>query len=119
MPYEFYRLIHLIGIFGTFTALGGLIIGSTLGWGDTGLRKGLVAIHGAAMLLLLVAGFGMLAKLDASWPLPGWIWGKLVLWVVLGGLVVPMRRMPQPKLWLVVVPLLGLGTAWLALYKPF
>jgi hypothetical protein len=47
------------------------------------------------------------------------MWLKLILWLVLGGIVVLIRRAPQlaPTLW-VVLPLLGAAAAYLALYKP-
>lgn len=117
MPYEVYKLLHHIGIFAVFSAVGGSIVGARLGWADTGLRRVLVAFHGTGLLLMLVAGFGMLAKLGLA--LPGWAAAKLVIWAVIGFLVVPIRRAPQQSLlWLVLLPVLGLGSAWLALYKP-
>ncbi|HJL42511.1 MAG TPA: hypothetical protein RMG48_14505 [Myxococcales bacterium LLY-WYZ-16_1] len=120
MSYKLYALLHHVGLFSVLVALGGTIVGARLGWADTGLRRILVAIHGTGLFILLVAGFGALAKLGVTSGVPGWIIGKIVIWIILGGLVVPIRRAPQQSmLWLVLVPVLGLGSAWLALYKPF
>lgn len=114
MPLTFYKLLHLIAMLSALVALGGLITGPSAGF-----RKALVAVHGTAMLILLVAGFGAHAKLGVD-GFPPWLWGKLAIWLVLGGIVVPIRKKPESKgLWLVLVIVLASLSSWLALYKPF
>ena len=118
-----YKLLHLLGIFLLFTALGGLtLVSAGRTGGNATTRKLGGATHGIALLLLIITGFGALARLGISNPAlwPGWMWGKLVLWLVLGAAVVAIRRAPQAAalLWW-VWPVLGLVAGWLAIYKPF
>lgn len=114
MSIVFYRLLHVIALLAMATSLGGLIAGASGGY-----RKALVALHGTAMLIVLVAGFGALAKLGIH-GLPGWLIAKLVIWLILGGIVVPIRKQPEKKVqWLAIsVVLMGVAS-WLALVKPF
>jgi hypothetical protein len=119
-----YKLIHLLGIFLLMVALGGMAVHA-----GTGQRKGenpshrtLMALHGVGAFLVLLGGFGLLARLglQGEGGFPGWIWGKLLLWVVLGGLVALPYRKPQVARGLIVlVPLLALIGAILANYRPF
>jgi hypothetical protein len=52
--------------------------------------------------------------------LPGWIWAKLALWLILGGLVAfPYRKQALAQTLLLILPLLALFGAILANYKPF
>ena len=84
MSYEFYKLFHYLGIFLVMVALGGAA-GHAAGGGDrkkNPQRGMMLAAHGIGLLLMLVAGFGMLARLDV--PMGGWFWAKLVLWLLLG-----------------------------------
>jgi len=114
VPLTFYKLLHLIAMLSALVALGGLIAGPSAGF-----RKALVAVHGTAMLILLVAGFGAHAKLGLD-GFPPWLWGKIGVWLVLGGIVVPIRKRPESKaLWLGLVIVLASLSSWLALYKPF
>lgn len=125
MDYPAYKVIHLLGLMLLFTSIGGLAIVSAAG-GDPDrakpLRAVLSAFHGLGLLILVVAGFGLLAKLKMGAPgtWGGWVYAKLVLWLVFGAAVVPLKRAPQmARLWLVLFAALGGVTAWLALYKPF
>jgi hypothetical protein len=119
MPVDVYKLMHLLGLFLVLIALGGLALhGANGGSRETQRWRRPVAItHGLGLLLLLVGGFGMLAKLGAG--LPPWAAGKLVLWLALGAALGLLGRRPAlgRPLWF-VVPLLALGAAMLAIYKP-
>jgi hypothetical protein len=51
---------------------------------------------------------------------PGWVIGKLVIWLLAGILLTVPRRRPalaRPIL-LVGLPILAAAAAWLAVYKP-
>ncbi len=116
MPTDLYKLIHLIGIFLLFAQLGGMIVGA----GKEDWKKILSIMHGVGLFLLLLGGFGMLARLGIGFPWPGWLWGKLVIWLVLGGSSTLIRKMPEKaQTWLAVAVILGSVAAYLALYKPF
>ena len=117
-----YKVLHLFSAFLLFAALGGLTLAALDRSGDrTRSRKLAGASHGIALVLLLVTGFGGLARLAISNPAlwPGWVWVKVLLWLVLGAALV-VRRFPAAAalvwwLW----PILGGVAAWLAIYKPF
>jgi hypothetical protein len=67
-----------------------------------------------------VAGFGLLARVGISWPWPGWVFVKLIIWLVLGGVTGLIYKLgPTGKgLWYVVI-LLGVIAAYMAIFKPF
>lgn len=121
MSYQLFKVLHLLGIFLLFAALGAAVLRAyTPGpppVRDRGSR--LIAMtHGLALVILLVTGFGILGMLGLG--VPGWAWAKLAVWLVMGGLVVVIRRSPSSAGWLWwLLPALGVVAAWLALYKPF
>ena len=123
VSYEAYKLIHIFGILLLIFSLGGLCLQATDGRaGPSGRgRKLLGFTHGAAVLLILVAGFGLLARLSIShgvaWP--RWVWGKVGIWVFLGVTPFVIRKSVTltRSLWL-GVPILGAVAAYLAIYKP-
>lgn len=124
MPYETYKLIHLLGIFAVIAALtaGGwhTLRGGTRA--DNPHRKLLGITHGVALFLILLGGFGMLARLGiVQGGLPGWIWAKLAIWAVLGGALTLAARGSRMAAASVVigVPLLALLAGAIAVYKPF
>lgn len=121
MSYGFYKIMHLIGIFGIFLSLGGLTLHIMCG-GERKFpkRKWVLITHGIGMLLTLVAGFGLLARLGIITAWPGWIWGKLIIWLIFGIIVSIVPRWPRwsAALWLFFL-FLGGYAAYLANYKPF
>jgi hypothetical protein len=118
MSYEFYRVLHVVGIVFLFTSLG--VLAAIGGSADARLRKLAAIIHGVAVAVILTAGFGLLARLEMFGGFPPWIWIKLGIWVVLAVAVLPLRRKPELASWLLLaLPLLGGIAAWLAVSKPF
>lgn len=116
MSYQFYNLLHILGIVLVFMGLGALAFHGANG-GDKASNKvrGLVmATHGLGMLLLIVAGFGLLAKTGAmASGLPGWIHPKLLIWVLLGVAPVVLIRKPNTsKLVWFALPLLAATAAY-------
>ena len=125
ISYGVYRLIHFLGIFLLLTALGGAAMrGMLSGAAGTSeadrrpVRRLVAATHGIAMLLILVGGFGMLARLDAGFP--GWIVGKIVVWMALGSMLGLANRLAgrARALWF-AIPVLAFIAAWIAYTKPF
>ena len=104
-------------------SLGGVAIhAANAGTRDASLTRRLVSAgHGLALLLILVGGFGMLARLGlASGGLPGWIWAKVVIWSLFAALIVlPYRRPQFARSVFLMLPVLGVAAALLALTKPF
>jgi hypothetical protein len=121
MSFAAYKVIHVLGVLFVFTSLGALMLASREGVERGNGRKLAGLTHGIALLVVLVAGFGALARLGmpspAHWPL--WVWIKALVWLALGGIVVLIRRAPQlgTLLWW-LLPLLGGIAAWAAIFKP-
>ncbi len=121
MPYEFYKLLHIIGIFLLFMSLGGMALHGINGGTkqDNSARKLLAIGHGIGLLLMLVAGFGLMARLQiaSNWPL--WIWPKIIVWTLLGGAsaLVYRKAAISRAMWFVILTL-GSLAAFSAIYKP-
>ena len=64
-PRDFYEILHIIGIAMLFLAIGGVSVhaanGGTKATSNT--RRLVGSIHGFGALLILVGGFGMLARI--------------------------------------------------------
>ncbi len=92
MSYAFYKFLHLIGLTSLILGLGGAIIGTyVVGQKPSVGRKAIAITHGLGMLLMLVGGFGMLARLGMQWP--WWISVKLFIWLALGAWIVVAYRL--------------------------
>ena len=120
IPFLVYKTFHLIGVMLTIVALGGMAIhAANGGTRDQSLTRRLTtATHGVGLLLVLVAGFGMLAKLDGP-ANSGWVLIKLVIWLTLGAAaVVPYRRPQFARALFLIVPLLAALAAIVAITKP-
>ena len=114
-----YKFIHLLGIFLLFSGMGGLwaVAVSSSETFRTSIRRLAIAAHGAAMLLILVAGFGMMARLQISHSWPLWIWIKVVIWVLLAGYPVLLKRQQKPSgILFFLAPVLGAVAAYAALF---
>lgn len=119
---EIYKLIHIIAALVTFAALGGLTL--TVANGATkqssGVRRLIAITHGVAVFLILLGGFGALARLGIAGGLPGWIYVKLVVWLLVAAFVVlPYRRPDLARTLFWVLPVLGTVAVAMALWKPF
>ena len=116
MSHTFYNLLHLFGIMLMLSALGAAVAGA----GETSprLKKLAGMAHGIALFIILLGGFGMLARLGISGAWPLWVWLKLVIWLLFGAAIVLVRRAGAGAGWLLVaLPVLGAISAWLALYR--
>ncbi len=122
IPYLVYKVIHLLGNFMVILAIGGLAVHVMNGGGrDHQWRKGIAITHGIGMFLSLLGGFGALARLGiAHQGLPGWVYVKLVIWLILGGTTaILIRKKDSAKpLWFFTLFLAALAT-YIAGAKPF
>jgi hypothetical protein len=120
MSFDFYKVMHFFGLFMVFSALGGQIAIAVNGGGDIRrpARQWIGIYHGLGLLIMLVAGFGMIAKANLGFP--GWIIGKMAIWIILGGIgaLAARKKNLAGMVWILIV-LLGLTAAYLAHYKPF
>lgn len=117
MPFAIYKLLHVTGLLLLFLGMGGMLLGAR----TPGERapKSTAVLHGVGLFVMLVGGFGMMARLGIHWPWPGWLIAKLGVWIAIGVLPVLVRRevLRHGPAWLVAA-VLGALAAWLAIYKP-
>lgn len=123
MPYQLYKLIHFLGIFMIMIVLTAACMHVLRGGTrtDNPHRRTIGIVHGIASFLILLGGFGMLARLDVmQGGLPGWIYAKLVIWLIASGSIALVYRGPDlARALLIALPLLGVLAGYFALYKPF
>ena len=121
MSYEAYKIIHLVSIILLFSGLVGILAIRMSGGVLEGKVKSLVfASHGVGLLVLLISGFGLLARLNLTHAIPGWVFGKMGIWLILGGSVALVKRKGHIG-WPLFISLIGIFTvaAYLAVMKPF
>ncbi len=121
MSYEFYKVLHLVAIIWMFVSLGahGLFASLSSKAERPDLARLLAISHGLALVVALVAGFGLLARLGilAGWPI--WVFGKLGIWFLLGGITVFYKKSQAPvAIKLGVTVLIGICGVLLAVLKP-
>lgn len=121
MSYEFYKILHICGLMLLFFGLSSAMTLKMAGVQFTGAVKKLAFItHGVGLFIMLVGGFGLLARLGFVHGMPNWAIAKIVIWVLLGGAISVAKRKGQIG-WPLMILFVGLGTtaAWLAIAKPF
>jgi hypothetical protein len=122
IPLETYKVLHILGVLLAFATLGGLTL--TVANGATkstsSVRRLIAITHGVATFIILVGGFGALARLGvAHGNLPGWILVKLACWLVLAVLVaIPYRAPGLARVVFWFLPVLGGVAIVMAIYKP-
>lgn len=117
VSYELFQILHIFGIVLLFMSIGALAFhGLAGGTRETNPARGLVAAtHGLGVLLLIVAGFGMLHTKYGG-ALPGWVHPKLLVWLVLAAAPSILGRSPgAARVFWLLAPLLALGAAYFGL----
>ncbi len=123
MDYTVYKLLHYLGIALLLLAIGGICV-HAINSDDkksNAARRLILSMHGLGTFLILLAGFGMLAKIgDQGMGFPGWLWPKLAIWVALAAsIALPYRDRKISWAIVLAAPILVLLSAYFALYKPF
>lgn len=123
---DLYEIVHIVGIALVMLAFGGIVMHAAEGgtWKGPRSRRVVKVAHHLGMFLILLGGFGMLARIGIAKggiaTFPGWLWAKIVVFLILGGTVsLPYK---QPKLALpafFLTPALAGLAVYFALYKPF
>jgi hypothetical protein len=119
MPYTVYKLIHLASILFLFTIAGGVALyAANGGTREKNVAKRLVSvIHGLTLVLILVSGFGLIARLGSGFEL--WVWIKFAIWFAIGSIaLLPLRRPHLGYPFLFLIPILGALSAFMAIFKP-
>ncbi len=100
MSLEVYRVVHIAAILACFASLGGITVCAANGISkqNNPWRKQLAITHGVSLLLLLVSGFGMLARLGIH-TIPLWVIAKLLVWLALGGIIAVAYRGKASVAW--------------------
>ena len=79
----------------------------------------MAGVFGTGSFLILLGGFGMMARLGIFGMPPAWLLVKMLIWVLLSAIVlVPYR---QPRLatpFAVLLPLLAGVAVYMAVFKP-
>ncbi|NCN41980.1 hypothetical protein GW916_12115 [bacterium] len=110
ISYEIYKIIHILSILVVFIGLSAYAFSH---------RKIFGLFHGVGLVLILVSGFGLLARLGMVNGIPQWVWVKLGVWFVLGATYSIAKRkklapMSQVGLWLVLASI----AVCMAILKP-
>jgi len=115
LSYEFYKILHLTGVFGMLLALGAAAAaGPQI---DLAARRRNGILHGIGMVLIIVAGFGMLSRGNLGFP--GWIVIKSLLYIVIGALPMLARRREAPMQYILIGLAVAFAATWLAHARPF
>lgn len=117
MSIEIYRVIHLSGLILVFLGLGGVLMQTSR---DARPSKLAAISHGVGLLAMLVAGFGLLAWREYTFPWPSFIFFKLGIWLLIGATpALIKRKVISPGLgWLIVVGV-GITAVHLAINQGF
>src|SRR3982751_1537824 len=96
MSFEFYKVVHICGLLFLFTGLVSVLILAMTGQMQNKRAKVLAfATHGLGLFLMLLGGFGMAARMQLFQNLPGWLYAKIGIWVLLAVAVSLLKRKPQ------------------------
>ena len=113
MSYQFYKLLHLIGVIILFSGIGAVLATTN---GTTKNKLASIA-NGVGLLVIFVAGFGLMARLNTGFA--PFIIAKLFVWLALGILpaLIKRRILTGAAAWGVAIAL-GASAAYLGGYKP-
>jgi uncharacterized membrane protein SirB2 len=120
MSYTVYKIIHLASILFLFTAAGGVALYAANGGTreNNVAKKWVGAIHGLTLTLILISGFGLVARLGTGFQ--GWVWVKFAIWFLIGSLaLLPLRKPHLGFRFFFLIPALGALAAFMAVFKPF
>ncbi|HAG91383.1 MAG TPA: hypothetical protein DCL41_05900 [Bdellovibrionales bacterium] len=110
ISYEIYKLTHILSFLFIFIGLAAYIYSH---------KKIFALFHGLGLALLLVTGFGLLARLGLTSGIPQWVWVKLGVWFLVGATYsVAKRKMLSPFFQITLWMILAGIAASMAIFKP-
>lgn len=117
MTLELYRILHIAGLAMLMLGTGAMLFAPK----DAPKQRLPMVLHGVGLLVLLVAGFGLMAKLGISPPdrWSPWLILKMVVWFLAALMPALVRHgtVPRPLGWVVAL-LLVASAAYLGIVKP-
>lgn len=117
MSYETYKIIHLLGIFSLIVGMTGLLVSKSLKVDAiNSLRKFSAILHGVGLVVVLVGGMGLMARLGGGFQ--PWIIAKIVIWTLLSISTLTLRFLPLIPSITLTLTLYTLA-AIIAVGKPF
>ena len=120
ISYSIYKIIHFMGLAMAIMAIGANSLHTLNHGGENSWRKPTAITHGIGLLLLLLGGFGMIARLEIKfpWTTDMWIFAKIGIWVVMGALIALAKKPAFAKVVWWGIPLLVGFAAMMVRYKP-
>lgn len=120
MSYQFYKVLHIIGLVLAAGGVGAIILQMQLSTErNFPKKKWALAVHGVGMLLIFVAGFGLMARtgmVGQDWPF--WLNLKMGIWIFFAAAPSLAMRAPKARLWVWwVVPATLLVAIYSVVYK--
>lgn len=118
---QLYRILHITGMILLFSSLGGVLLLLQCKKTPEPKAKKIAAMtHGIGLFLIIFSGFGMLETFQLSLVGQGWLFLKLAIWILLGGMVSFAYRSTKNStlLWW-LSPGLGVCAAILGILTPF
>lgn len=111
MDPNIYQVLHIVGIAMVFLGYGALLARSMAAPNNKSVRRLGSITGGVGLLLILVAGFGLISKLGHSFTAP-WLIVKMVIWLALGALIIQINRKPKLAgiLWVLLIVLAALAS---------
>jgi hypothetical protein len=120
MDYPTLRIIHLTGLALTFMGLTGILAVKMTGTAPFSRRLIFHLAHGIGLLVLIVSGFALAGQLGVLQTAPGWLKGKMVIWLLAAGSMALATRLSRYAAWVFLFFVaLVVAAAWLAITKPF
>jgi hypothetical protein len=119
MSLDIYRALHVAGLAMIMLAFGALLILPK----EAPRPRSVMIMHGVGLLVMGVAGFGMMARMDPPIMAPDnwgvWLILKMIIWLAIGALptLIKSGTIPRKVGWIVIVALAAVA-AWLASAKP-
>jgi hypothetical protein len=106
-----YHFLHIVGVLLLFVGFGGIA------GGDNASRRKAMMYHGLGLLVILVSGFGFIAKSKMSYTAP-FVLVMYAVFLALGALpVLAKRGVMSPKIAVKLALLLGVIAAYCGYFK--
>lgn len=122
MSYSFYSFLHIVSVLVITMSLAITAMHIFNGGTKENLksRKTLSIIHGVALLVAFVAGFGLMARAGFQFSASPWIYAKILCWLLLG--VYPLflyKKWIPKKMSLYGLALVLTLAVYTVVFKPF